>query len=284
MSTDYSKKKVAELEEILRSRSLPHTGKKADLIARIQQHDAQSSSTTAVQPAQTGKADPLEDQIDWEDDAAETPSTIKGSAPPAAAAIAAGGKGQVANPPAVPNQVVDTDPSKTSDLKVKPADTSKTTASTSATAAGDAPVAADNTEAEKAPPTDFTSGIATSTIDEELEKRKKRAARFGLQESTDDAAKSLERAKRFGTGSEGDKTAVKGLDEALPERAKRGRGMKRGRDEEKDGGGEGGGKRRATPKPTQEAKVEVSDEVKQRREKDKVAAEARKKRFAEAAA
>ena len=277
MTTDYSKKKVAELEEILKSRSLPHTGKKAELIARLQQHDAQLSSNAAAQPAQNAKTDPLEDQIDWEDNAAETPSTIKGSAPPATAAIAAGGKGQVANPPAVPNQVIDTDPSTTSDLKVKPANTPKATANTAATA-GDASAAT-----EISPPTDFTSGIATSTIDEELEKRKKRAARFGLQESTEDAAKALERAKRFGTGSEGDKAAVKGLDEALPERIKRGRGTKRGRDE-KDGGGDGGGKRRATPKPGKEAKVEISDEVKQTRERDRLAAEARKKRFAEAAA
>ena len=37
---DYAKKTVAELQEILRSRSLQHTGKKADLIARLNEADA----------------------------------------------------------------------------------------------------------------------------------------------------------------------------------------------------------------------------------------------------
>ena len=36
--------------------------------------------------------------------------------------------------------------------------------------------------------------------------------------------KALERAKRFGTGTAGEQAVVKGLDEALPERKKRGRG------------------------------------------------------------
>lgn len=36
---DYSKKTVAELTEILKSRSLPHTGKKADLVARLNEAD-----------------------------------------------------------------------------------------------------------------------------------------------------------------------------------------------------------------------------------------------------
>ncbi|KAL8630725.1 hypothetical protein Q9189_003566 [Teloschistes chrysophthalmus] len=34
MTTDYSKKRNAELEEILKARSLPHTGKKAELIPK----------------------------------------------------------------------------------------------------------------------------------------------------------------------------------------------------------------------------------------------------------
>lgn len=39
MATDYAKKTVAELQEILKSRSLPHTGKKAELVARLAEDD-----------------------------------------------------------------------------------------------------------------------------------------------------------------------------------------------------------------------------------------------------
>ena len=277
---DYSKKKVAELEEILKSRSLPHSGKKADLVARLQEHDAQSSSKP-TKPAQSAKTDALDDQIDWEDDTPAEATTAKGSAPPATAAIAAGGQGQIANPALVPNQVVDTEPSKTNDLSVKHADDAKTNAKSST--ADTKASAADGVDSPEASATDFTSGIASTALDAELEKRKKRAARFGLQESAEDAAKALERAKRFGTGSEGDQAAVKGLDEALPERTRRERGKKRGRDDEKPGG-DREGKRRATPKPTSEPKAEVPEETKQRREEDNLAAENRKKRFATATA
>lgn len=36
---EYGKKTVAELHEILKGRSLPHAGKKADLVARLQEAD-----------------------------------------------------------------------------------------------------------------------------------------------------------------------------------------------------------------------------------------------------
>ncbi len=36
---EYGKKTVVELQEILRGRSLPHTGKKADLVARLNEAD-----------------------------------------------------------------------------------------------------------------------------------------------------------------------------------------------------------------------------------------------------
>lgn len=36
---EYGKKTVAELQEILKGRSLPHTGKKADLVARLNEAD-----------------------------------------------------------------------------------------------------------------------------------------------------------------------------------------------------------------------------------------------------
>ena len=41
---DYGKKTVADLQEILKSRSLPSSGKKADLIARLQEADKAAES------------------------------------------------------------------------------------------------------------------------------------------------------------------------------------------------------------------------------------------------
>ena len=250
-TTDYNKKKVDELQELLRTRSLPHTGKKADLVARLQQNDTEQASR--AKPAATARP-AAEDEIDWEDDAAGA-TTDAG-----AAAIAAGGLTQPTNPTAVPNQAIDTDPSKTSDLKVKPL----------------APDAnATTTEPEK-PVQNFTSGVQATTLDAELEKRRKRAARFGIAESNEDALKAIERAKKFGTGSEGDKAAVKGLDEALPERRpKRGRGT--------EGDGERNGKRSRVRGERDGGAGRIGGEGGTGfSEKDKEAAEARKKRFAAA--
>ena len=267
MSTDYAKKKNAELEDLLKARSLPHNGKKADLIARLQQYDTEQAAKSTA--ATTAGA---EDEIDWDDDA-------PAAEPAGAAAIAAGGLGQPANPTAVPNQVVDTDPSKTNDLTVDPP--APTAEGATATASAEDAKAAEANKKKSLPST----GIKATTLDDELAKRQKRAARFGIKESDDDALKALERAKRFGTGDAGDKVAVKGLDAALPERAAR--GQKRGREgddgtrrdgREKRSRVRGGGRNRrersATPKDgVKKAGAGLSD-------KDRLAAEARKKRFA----
>ena len=42
---EYSKKTVADLTEILKSRSLPTSGKKADLIARLTEADKAAETT-----------------------------------------------------------------------------------------------------------------------------------------------------------------------------------------------------------------------------------------------
>lgn len=265
MSTDYAKKKNAELEDLLKARSLPHTGKKADLIARLQQYDAEQAAKTTSTAAAGA-----EDEIDWEDDAAA-------AEPTGAAAIAAGGLGQPANPTAVPNQVVDTEPSKTNDLTVDP----PTPAAVAAASVEDVKAA----DAEKKKKSLPSTGIKATTLDDELAKRQKRAARFGIQESDEDTLKALERAKKFGTGDAGDKVAVKGLDEALPERAARGQKRGRGGDDggrregrEKRsrvrGGGRNDRERSGTPKEgVKKAGSGLGD-------KDRLAAEARKKRFA----
>jgi len=293
--TDYSKKKNDELADLLKKRSLPHTGKKAELIARLQQHDKEHLGGPET-PSEPSTAVPLaaaEDEIDWDDDGgAGVGDTAKASAP-GAVAMAAGGQGRVANPTSVPNQAVDIDPSTTADLTIKGGENAATDKDGVIATAGEtaAEVTSTATTAETTPATAFSKGIATTDIDAELAKRKSRAARFGIQESDADALKALERAKRFGTGDKGDKEAVKGLDEALPER-----GRKRGRGGEKEGGdeeGRGGKRRDGGRRGGQGRKGEAGAERNGTRggktggstlnENDRLAAEARKKRFAAAA-
>ncbi|KAL9104501.1 MAG: hypothetical protein Q9187_008893, partial [Circinaria calcarea] len=241
MSSDYSKKKNADLEELLKARSLPHTGKKADLVARLQQYDKDHPEPSTKPAESKPSATVADDEIDWDDDAIglDAPTSVTKPSEPGAAALAAGGQGPVPNPAAVPNQSIDIDPSTTSDLK--------------ATGNTDAPAVTDSAPAAEPTPTpasaaDFTKGLSTTSIDTEIEKRKTRAARFGIQESNDDALKALERAKRFGTGSKEEKVAVKGLDTALPERSaavgkKRGRGGEVGEGERAGKRAESGGKK-----------------------------------------
>jgi len=151
--------------------------------------------------------------------------------------------------------------------------------------------------------------LPQSEVDSEMAKRKARAERFGTsapaangesgESATDtDALKALERAKRFGAGQ----TAMGKLDEALPadrERGsrKRGRveessamddpGLRRGFGGRSDRGGRGdrlrgrGGRdnsrRRTGDKPTGVSKASAFTS-----EADRMAAEARKKKFATA--
>ncbi|GAD96156.1 SAP domain protein, putative [Paecilomyces variotii No. 5] len=291
MATDYSKKTNAELIDILKSRSLPHTGKKADLIARLQEDDSKPKDAAAAAPAAApaAKTDNAEDVIDWEDDEVK-PSTEAG-----AAAIAAGGKGEVPNPVAVPNQQLGTDPAKTDDLKVEAKGDAPSTAVTeekaekAATAAEEAPA-----EPEK-PAVDYSIGLPSTEVEEELKKRKARAEKFGIiedsQTALQEAEKAVARAKRFGAAADGDtKIGIKGLDQPLPDEKSRkrgrgdneqgGRGGKRRdfngrnrnrRDRRGNGGGNGGNRKNET-----DAKPVLS-------EKDRLALEARKKRFATAA-
>ncbi|KAL8691728.1 MAG: hypothetical protein Q9224_004110, partial [Gallowayella concinna] len=206
MATDYSKKKNAELEELLKSRSLPHTGKKAELIARLQQSDkdAAAAKPSPAKPS-TSKTDiPPEDEIDWDDDAIapEIPTTNtantdipakSASTPAAAVAIAAGGQGQSANPAAVPNQIPTDEPFKSSDITVKaPGDPVPEPAKT------EAATTTKEEEAPAKPPTDYTAHIPQTTTSEELEKRRKRAERFALPSTDAENIKKLERAQKFG--------------------------------------------------------------------------------------
>lgn len=263
MATDYAKLKNDELQNLLKQRSLPHTGKKADMVARLQEDDAKqpapaggAAPTTAPAAAQATK----EDEIDWDDGA-------DASTQPAAAAVAAGGQGRVANPAAVPNQTAGEDPSSTTDLSAK------------------AP-AADAATAEKAetkPAVDFTSGLKHTTEIEELERRLARGAKFGTlsDEEKAEIQRKIDRARKFGTDN-----SSKGLNEALPERplGKRrreggedgGRGGKRGGGAAGRGSGRGG-RGTGTGRETQAQEKGRGGWMS---EKDREAAEKRKNRFA----
>ncbi|KAF2741340.1 hypothetical protein EJ04DRAFT_558065 [Polyplosphaeria fusca] len=233
--SDYGKMKNAELEALLKTRGLPIGGRKADMVERLTKDDeknASSSKQTAMHP---------EDEIDWDDDvdvpAAKTtaadvseavaePAT---STTTASATTAAGGEGPVANPQAVPNQKAAIDPSRTDDLAVK----------TPAEQKHDA-VETKTEESTEAPANDYSSGLAASNLEEEIEKRKARAKKFGLNIEDDEGLKKLERMKKFGeTGP------PKGLDEALPERRKRGHegGGDDNLRQKRRGGRPGGGRR-----------------------------------------
>lgn len=222
---DYAKMKVADLDALLKERGLPTSGKKADKIEQLTKDDEKKAASAAPAATKPAALHP-EDEIDWDDDA--EPAAEPAKAAPAATEVVqatatpdepsttakAGGKGQPPNPQAVPNQVADIDPSKTDDLSVKPP-----VDGTEASAEPDK-------EENKEPAPDYTRGLAATNIDEEIEKRKARAKKFGLKIEDDEGLRKLERAKKFGeTGP------PKGLDEALPERSR-----KRGREDNEEGG------------------------------------------------
>ncbi|KAH8700792.1 hypothetical protein BGW36DRAFT_395810 [Talaromyces proteolyticus] len=276
MTSEYEKKTVAQLQELLKARSLPTTGKKADLIARL--HEADKSANESA--AKEAKADTVEDVIDWDDDAPGGEGAPKETTQPtteaSAAVIAAGGQGAVSNPVAVPNQTLGEDPAKTNDLHVE-------------SQAGQ--TAAAEEKKEEKPAVDYSIGLQATDLESELEKRKARAAKFGIVNESGDAEtgadKALERAKRFGTGESA--PAINGLDQALPERS-----QKRGRGD--DQGGRGGKRRnfgghnrhrnRNGPSNSNKGNNPAgrSNEPKSVfSDKDKAALEARKKRFTTAA-
>ncbi|KAK4940963.1 hypothetical protein LTR10_019007 [Elasticomyces elasticus] len=258
---DYAKKTVAELQEILKSRSLSHTGKKAELIARLNEADEEAAQNEATKapPAEATSAPPAQ----------VIESTAEPTAEPAAAAPDA----------SAAEHVETTDPAAAADTEP-------------------APAASDS----------YALHLPTSEVDAELAKRKARAERFGTanedvgaagtEDADTEAARALERAKRFGTGQ----TAMGKLDEALPSEFGRA-GRKRGRTEETSamddpalrrnfsgrgrGGGRGGrfrgrgrddSRRRTGERPTGVAKSSnvFSSEA------DRLAAEARKQKFASA--
>lgn len=275
MASEYEKKTVAQLQEVLKSRGLTTTGKKAELIARLQEADKTANETKQAE----AKPDATEDIIDWDDEApaAEAPlkESTQASTEAGAATIAAGGQGQVPNPVAVPNQTLGEDPAKTDDLHVE---------STGGQAT-----------AEEKPTVDYSIGLQPTEMEEELKKRKARAEKFGIVAETGEtstaAEKALERAKRFGTGASTDSgVGINRLDQALPaeRERKRGRGDEQGgrggkRRNFNGGGGGGGGRNRPQNRKGNNPAGRSNDPKPVFSDKDKVAADARKKRFSAAA-
>ena len=223
---EYAKLKNADLEAMLRERGLPHGGKKADMVERLTKDDDKKaaeavSATTKLHP---------EDEIDWDDEGddavpavtAKTAAATSTDKEPSVAATQPDTVAKVGGTEQSPNPQADIDTSKTTDLAVK-------------ALAGDEGTEA-KTEVIKEPTPDYTQGIAATDLDAEIEKRKARAKRFGLKVEDDDSLKKLERAKKF--GGSGPPNA---LDEALPERRKRGReDYEDGGRNKRRGGGRGG--------------------------------------------
>ena len=212
---DLGSLKVPELKKLLQDRSLPVSGNKSELIARIQQHDSTAAASTATAAASTGSVAPGaapalgEDEIDWDDEDGDK-TNAKAAAKPSAsasgtAAATAGGQGQAGDPTPDPKQAVDVDAATTADPTVQ----------------GGSEAKAAREEASTAPAVaakDFSAGLAQTDIEKEIAQRKARAQKFGVVESSDAALKALERAKKFGTSAADGELAgggLKALDQAL---------------------------------------------------------------------
>ncbi|GAB7358579.1 hypothetical protein MBLNU230_g2639t1 [Neophaeotheca triangularis] len=235
----YAKMKNAELEAMCKERGLTHTGKKADLVKRLDDYDAAGKTPAASAPVTTTAANVVDDEIDWDaDDDLEAAKAA--TSEPAAATIAAGGTGQVANPRAVPNQVAGE--------HVTGAETIGAPAPVA-----DAPDAAEveekvtakqQTAEEKAAQdakkeAEYTSGIQKNTVDMEIEAIEKRATKFGMTEEAKVRLEALQRVKKF--GGEGDLGGINGaLNDVREKKGRRGDRVQSGRVEKKgrpDAGG-----------------------------------------------
>lgn len=150
------------------------------------------------------------------------------------------------------------------------------------------------TDSKLATAADYSLGLTQSSYDDELKKRKARAERFGApaEDNNAEAQKAADRAKRFGTDGH-ENGGVEKLDQALPmereRRPKRGRegesvlddpGLKQGRGGKCRFEGKGRRNDRRGEKPTgvQKAVSKVTGAFSG--EKDRMAAEARRKKFA----
>ncbi|KAL2133605.1 hypothetical protein VTI74DRAFT_2043 [Chaetomium olivicolor] len=213
---DYNSMKVPELKKLLTERGLPHTGNKADLIARLTENDNQKAGD-AAKPQADSKKPATEDEIDYEDD----------DVPTAKSADVAETKPAPETAPAPATE------EKTAEAA--PAETTTTNIGEESKTAEDKPTTA---ELEPAKPV-FTQNLPPTNAKTEAEKRAARAARFGIAtDENSEEAKKAARAARFGVAND----QVSALDSALPDRPlrKRGRGEGGGEGKDEENGGRGG--------------------------------------------
>lgn len=196
--SDYSKMKNADLEALLKERGLPHSGKKADLVARLQEDDKKKASAAV----------PEEDEIDWDLDDTLPTDEPKTTTTTTAAAVTG---------------------TKKEEPKTQVAKAAKPAVATTMTVeTAEADAAASTTDEPTAPPTadvpakDYTAGLKETTAEDEIEKRRKRIKRFmdpNDPESVkrgEEELKKLDRAEKFK-----DLEATTKVDSALPERKRK---------------------------------------------------------------
>ncbi|KAF3770639.1 hypothetical protein M406DRAFT_248892 [Cryphonectria parasitica EP155] len=195
--TDYASLKVPDLKKLLSERSLPQSGNKADLIARLQEHDKSTSHTDpkpAAAPVAAAEAAPA------------APAPAPASAEPAESTV----------PPTAE----------------APAETDSTPAAAAPEKSGAAATATETAADKPAETSSFALGLSATEADAEQKKRDDRAKRFGITvDKESDEVKKNERAKRFGIETS---AVPKGLDEALPERRPK-RGREHGDDGQRGG-------------------------------------------------
>ena len=168
---DYSKLKVAELKEELGKRSLPVSGKKEELVARLLESEGKSKATAN---ADLGDLAPPEDDYDWDEPATKTYSSMDIDL-----------TGSAAKPETKPAAAA---PATASAPATKPATAPKRPL--------EAPKPSSETTAKSPPVTESTEST-DAALAAELEKRKRRAERFGIPLA--ESVKAVERAARFGT-------------------------------------------------------------------------------------
>ncbi|KAG0011952.1 hypothetical protein BGZ82_002787 [Podila clonocystis] len=197
---DPRKLKVQELKDQLQLAGLSTAGKKEELVARLLEHQKVEEEVAAA-AADAGPLTGSGEGFEWDDSKYD----LDDLAPPADSAA----------PETKPTPATST--SNTTAAKPTTPTTSTATASTTATAA--ATSTPSSTTTTTSAPVEFQgapAGKDAETLKAEYEKRKNRAARFGIPLKEQD--KALERAARFGVPVTAKATAslAKATGSALP--------------------------------------------------------------------